>query len=180
MSENASRVREAVVSRPTSKAWSYVVLTKPDVTFLVVITTVAGFYLGSTGPLDWPLLLHTLFATMLVAGGTAALNQYVERDMDAVMRRTAARPLPMGTLQPRDRNSATMFFRFAASFTVGAVMRTIWQPTATRSSVCWTLAAVSMVSQVIIDCTTTGWSPPMMTPPFAGSPTTTSRVLRRW
>ena len=96
------RVRAAVVSQPASKAWSYVVLTKPDVTFLVVITTVAGFYLGSTGPLDWPLLLHTLCATMLVAGGTAALNQYVERDMDAVMRRTAARPLPTGTLQPRD------------------------------------------------------------------------------
>jgi protoheme IX farnesyltransferase len=58
--------------------------------------------LGSTGPLDWVLMLHTLFATMLVAGGTAALNQYIERDMDAVMRRTAARPLPSGTLATRD------------------------------------------------------------------------------
>jgi protoheme IX farnesyltransferase len=84
------------------KPWAYVVLTKPDVTFLVVITTVAGFYLGSTGPLDWPLLLNTLFATMLVGGGTAALNQYIERDMDAVMRRTASRPLPTGLLQPRE------------------------------------------------------------------------------
>lgn len=84
------------------KPWSYVVLTKPDVTFLVVITTVAGFYLGSRGPLDWSLLMHTLFGTMLVAGGTAALNQYFERDMDALMRRTAARPLPVGLLQPRE------------------------------------------------------------------------------
>jgi heme o synthase len=84
------------------KPWAYVVLTKPDVTFLVVITTVAGFYLGSRGPLDWPLLMHTLFGTMLVAGGTAALNQYFEREMDAVMRRTAARPLPTGLLQPRE------------------------------------------------------------------------------
>jgi protoheme IX farnesyltransferase len=91
----------AAAQGASSKAWAYVVLTKPDVTFLVVITTVAGFYLGSTGPLDWILLLHTLFATMLVAGGTAALNQYVERDMDAVMRRTAGRPLPSGILQPR-------------------------------------------------------------------------------
>ena len=74
------------------KPWAYVALTKPDVTFLVVITTVAGFYLGSRGPMDWPLLLHTLLGTMLVAGGTAALNQYIERDMDAVMRRTASRP----------------------------------------------------------------------------------------
>ncbi len=84
------------------RSWAYVALTKPDVTFLVVITTVAGFYLGSAGPLDWVLLLHTLGGTLLVAAGTAALNQYVEREMDSVMRRTAARPLPSGTLQPRE------------------------------------------------------------------------------
>jgi protoheme IX farnesyltransferase len=84
------------------RPWAYVVLTKPDVTFLVIITTVAGFYLGSRGSLDWLLLMHTLFGTMLVAAGTAALNQYFEREMDAVMRRTAARPLPVGLLQPRE------------------------------------------------------------------------------
>jgi heme o synthase len=66
----------------------------------VLITTVAAFYLGSRGPLDWQLLLHTLGGTLLVAGGTAALNQFIERGMDSVMRRTAARPLPSGTLQP--------------------------------------------------------------------------------
>ncbi len=60
-----------------------------------------------------------------------------------------------------------MFCKLAASFTVGAVMRTIWQPTSTRSSVCCTQAAVSIVSQVSMDCTTTGWSPPTMTPPCA-------------
>ncbi len=96
-----SESRVAVVPS-VSKLWCYVVLTKPDVTFLVVITTVAGFYLGSSGPLNWLLLLHTLCGTMLVAGGTAALNQYVERDMDAMMRRTALRPLPTGHLQPRE------------------------------------------------------------------------------
>jgi protoheme IX farnesyltransferase len=87
---------------PAGKSWAYVTLTKPDVTFLVVITTVAGFYLGSSGAMDWLLLMHTLCGTLLVAGGTAALNQYVERDMDAVMRRTASRPLPSGQLQPRE------------------------------------------------------------------------------
>jgi len=96
-------MNEGVEAIPAyEKPWAYVVLTKPDVTFLVVITTVAGFYLGSTGPMSWALLLYTVFATMLVAGGTAALNQYIEREMDAVMRRTAARPLPAGILQPRD------------------------------------------------------------------------------
>jgi protoheme IX farnesyltransferase len=92
----------AVAINTFEKPWAYVILTKPDVTFLVVITTVAGFYLGSVGPLDWARLAHTLFGTLLVAGGTAALNQYVERDMDAVMRRTAARPLPTGTLKPNE------------------------------------------------------------------------------
>jgi protoheme IX farnesyltransferase len=84
------------------KPWAYVVLTKPDVTFLVVITTVAGFYLGSTGPMEWARLMNTLCGTLLVAGGTAALNQYVERHMDSVMRRTASRPLPLGILQPKE------------------------------------------------------------------------------
>jgi heme o synthase len=84
------------------RPWAYVVLTKPDVTFLVVITTVAGFYLGSSGPLEWMRLMHTLCGTLLVAGGTAALNQYLERNMDSLMRRTAARPLPTGILQPKE------------------------------------------------------------------------------
>jgi protoheme IX farnesyltransferase len=92
----------AVAINLFEKPWAYVVLTKPDVTFLVVITTVAGFYLGLTGAVDWARLAQTLFGTLLVAGGTAALNQYVERDMDAVMRRTAARPLPAGTLKPSE------------------------------------------------------------------------------
>ena len=81
----------------------------------------------------------------------------------------------IGTLHPRARSPATMCWRFAASFTVGAVMRTISHPTAARSSVCWMLAAVSMVSQVIIDCTRMGLLPPMPT-----VPTRTSRVARRW
>jgi heme o synthase len=84
------------------KPWAYVVLTKPDVTFLVLITTLAGFYLGSSGSIEWSVMLSTVCATMLVAGGTAALNQYVERESDALMRRTAARPLPTGQLRPRD------------------------------------------------------------------------------
>src|SRR5208282_3423254 len=84
------------------KPWAYVALTKPDVTFLVVITTVAGFYLGSVGAMDWVRLLNTLGGTLLIAGGTAALTQYVERGRDAVMRRTASRPLPSGQLQPRE------------------------------------------------------------------------------
>jgi protoheme IX farnesyltransferase len=83
-----------------ARPWGFVSLTKPDVTFLVLLTTMAGFYLGSRGPVDYELLAHTLFGTILVAMGTAALNHYIERDADARMRRTASRPLPQGTLRP--------------------------------------------------------------------------------
>src|SRR6202023_61904 len=84
-----------------SRANAYVALTKPDVSFLVVITTAAGYYMGARGPVNWLHLIHTVFGTMLIAAGTAALNHYIERDSDRLMRRTAARPLPSGVLKPR-------------------------------------------------------------------------------
>ena len=77
-----------------SRAGAYVALTKPDVSFLVLITTGAGFYMGVRGPVDWLKLVHTVFGTMLIAAGTAALNHYIERESDCHMRRTASRPLP--------------------------------------------------------------------------------------
>jgi protoheme IX farnesyltransferase len=86
----------------TSRPALYLSLTKPDVSFLVVLTTVAGYSLGTLGPLDWLRMAHTVFGTTLVAAGTSALNHYFERDTDARMRRTAGRPLPSGQLQPRE------------------------------------------------------------------------------
>ncbi len=83
-----------------SRANAYVALTKPDVSFLVLMTTAAGYYMGARGPVGWLHLIHTVFATMLIAAGTAALNHYVERESDRHMRRTASRPLPSGVLQP--------------------------------------------------------------------------------
>ena len=71
----------------------YLELTKPRVTSLVVITGAFGFYLGSQGRLDLRLLLHTLLGTWLVAAGTSALNQVLERESDARMERTRRRPL---------------------------------------------------------------------------------------
>ena len=86
----------------SSRAAAYVALTKPDVSFLVVMTTLVGYYLGSRGSLDWLRMSHTVFGTTLVAAGTSALNHYIERASDAFMRRTASRPLPTGQLRPRD------------------------------------------------------------------------------
>lgn len=84
------------------RANAYVALTKPDVSFLVLMTTAAGYYMGTRGPVAWLHMLHAIFGTMLIAGGTAALNHYLERETDGTMRRTATRPLPSGVLQPRE------------------------------------------------------------------------------
>jgi heme o synthase len=85
-----------------SRSLGYLALTKPDVSFLVVLTTLAGYVLGDVGPLDWLRMAQTVIGTTLVAAGTSALNHYFERDLDARMRRTASRPLPSGTLAPAE------------------------------------------------------------------------------
>lgn len=85
-----------------NRAGAYVALTKPDVSFLVVLTTAAGYYMAERGPVDWLHLLHTVFGTTLIAAGTAALNHWIERDSDAQMRRTASRPLPSRVLEPKE------------------------------------------------------------------------------
>jgi protoheme IX farnesyltransferase len=84
-----------------SRANAYIALTKPDVSFLVLMTTAAGYYMGARGPVSWLHMSHVILGTLLIAGGTAALNHYVERESDRHMRRTASRPLPSGVLQPR-------------------------------------------------------------------------------
>jgi protoheme IX farnesyltransferase len=90
---------------PGSKLlWDYWALTKPEVNFLILITTGVGFYLGCRNearPLSLPALFNTLLGTLLVASGTGTLNQYIEREFDAQMRRTARRPAAAGRLKPQ-------------------------------------------------------------------------------
>src|ERR671920_2037569 len=71
-------------------------LTKPRITFLIVLTSAAGFCLGSKGGFDYLALFNSLFGIALLSSGIATLNQYMERGLDARMRRTLARPLPAG------------------------------------------------------------------------------------
>jgi protoheme IX farnesyltransferase len=73
-------------------------LAKARIVGLVLVTVAAGFYVAHPGDLDWLLLLHTLVGTALVAAGTNALNQILERDVDAQMLRTVNRPLPAGRM----------------------------------------------------------------------------------
>ena len=80
----------------------YIALTKPRITWLILMSTGVGYFFGlATGDPHWILLLHTLIGTALIASGTAALNQWYERDADTLMRRTAGRPLPTGKMTAR-------------------------------------------------------------------------------
>ena len=94
----------AVLRRSCSQSsrWSdYWMLTKPEINFLIAITTGAAFCVGSPAAIahfPWVLLFHTLLGTVIVASGAAILNQVIERRFDAQMRRTARRPLASGRI----------------------------------------------------------------------------------
>ncbi len=94
----------------------YAELAKPEVSSLVLVSTLVGFYLGARGALDWALLAHALVGTGLVAGGTGAFNQLLEREDDARMRRTASRPLPARRLEP------AAALRYAALLSAGGIL----------------------------------------------------------
>jgi heme o synthase len=98
------------------KLADYYTLTKPEVNLLILMTTSAGYYLASRGPFRVFGLINTLVGTLLVASGTATLNQWMERRWDAQMRRTASRPLPAGRL------SAAEAFRFGILLSVAGTV----------------------------------------------------------
>jgi protoheme IX farnesyltransferase len=89
-------------ARPwTAVARDYLVLTKPSIILLLLITTVPAMVLAEGG---WPstgLVLATLVGGLLAAGGAGAVNMYIDRDIDALMHRTRTRPIPRGTVSPR-------------------------------------------------------------------------------
>lgn len=85
----------------TRSVWSdYVQLTKPRLNLLVVLTTLAGYYLGMEDGTPLARLIHTVLGTTLVAGGASVLNQVWEKETDRLMRRTRTRPLPAARLTP--------------------------------------------------------------------------------
>ena len=107
-----------VIERPQlsfrERVSAYVELTKPRITFLIVLTSAAGFALGSVGRINYAAMLSALFGIGLLSSGIATLNQYAERDLDGLMRRTATRPLPAGRLAPWEA------LAFGAAITVAA------------------------------------------------------------
>ncbi len=93
---------------------AYLELTKPRITFLIVLTAAAGFALASPGRVDYRAMLTAMVGIALLSSGIATLNQYMERELDGLMRRTASRPLPTGKLMPWEA------LAFGAGLTVGA------------------------------------------------------------
>src|SRR5467141_2432585 len=91
-----------VVAPPSAKARAsaYLELTKPRITFLIVLTSAAGFCLGSRGAVNYLTFTHAMIGIALLSSGIATLNQFIERDLDGLMRRTEGRPLPSGRLLP--------------------------------------------------------------------------------
>ena len=106
----------------------YIELTKPRITWLILMSTGIGYFFGLPGASNWlaflkniPLLslLHTIVGTALIASGTAALNQWYEREADCKMRRTSKRPLPAGKM------SATNALVFGAGLSVAGFVE-LW------------------------------------------------------
>ncbi len=121
----------------------YWVLTKPEVNFLILITTGVGFYLGSGSdarPLSVISLFNTLLGTLLVASGTGTLNQYIERELDAQMRRTARRPAAAGRLKPQ----AVLVFGIALAV-VGSIYLT-----ATVNGLASALAVLTLLTYLFV------------------------------
>jgi protoheme IX farnesyltransferase len=101
MSDACSEVVVSMGARARGQVASdLLALTKPRVVIMVLVTTLVGYHVGLTGSADYVRVIHLLIGTLLAAGGTLALNQYWERDLDARMHRTRTRPLPAGRLQP--------------------------------------------------------------------------------
>ena len=91
--------------RPAGKLVAYLELTKPTITGMVLVSTALGYYLSTkTGGFGWDLgqFLRLMLGAALTAGGVATLNEYLERGVDGIMRRTQGRPLPSGRLGPRE------------------------------------------------------------------------------
>ena len=147
-------------SKPTVFAPSvadFIELVKPRLVVMILITTAAGFYLGAQQTVDWLQCLHTLVGAGLTAAGVLGLNQYLERDADAQMKRTQERPLPGGRMNPLTAllvgavltGSGMLYLTFIVNVLSGFVISLIvvsylflYTPLKRKTSLCTLIGAV--------------------------------------
>ena len=122
------------------RARDFLALTKPRLNLLVLVTTLAGLFLGSPASVALALVFHTLVGTALVAGGAAALNQVWERETDRRMRRTSNRPLPRGRL------GVTEGIWFGVVLSIAGLVELALGATAAAAAV----AAATLISYVLV------------------------------
>lgn len=133
---------QAIENKRNAISWRLAVfaeLIKARLTLMVLVTASVGYYMG-TGSVDWVLLFHSLLGTGLVASGAQALNEYLEKDHDAKMPRTAGRPIPTGRIRPE----VALLYGGAASVTGLVWLALMVNP---LTSV---IGAVTLVSYVLI------------------------------
>ena len=138
-------------------AADFIELVKPRLVVMILITTAAGFYLGAQQTVDWLRCLHTLFGAGLTAAGVLGLNQYLERDVDAQMKRTQERPLPGGRMNPLTAllvgavltGSGMLYLTFIVNMLSGFVISLIvvsylflYTPLKRKTSLCTLIGAV--------------------------------------
>jgi len=159
----ATSVSALVGSR---RVMDFVTLTKPRVVLMIVVTTAVAYHLGSVGRPDWVHALHTLVGTALAAAGTLGLNQFLERERDALMRRTQDRPIPSGRLAPSE---ALGFSALVASVGLGylAVAVGLVAATVTLVTASLYLGAYTPLKRVTPLCTLVGAIPGAL-PPVTG------------
>lgn len=148
---------DVALASGTRRALDFLELTKPRVVLMVLVTTFVGFYLGSEPMAGYGRLIETLVGTALAAGGTLALNQFLERDADRLMARTRHRPLPDGRLQPGEALvfgvlaaaaglllmalTVNALSAFVTAFIVGSYLF-LYTPLKQKSSLCGVIGAV--------------------------------------
>ena len=97
-----AEIQETKIIGLKEKLTAFLELTKPRIAFMLVLTSAAGFYLGSKGNFDFLLFINSIIGITLLAFGVATLNQFIERRTDALMERTANRPIPTGKVSPTE------------------------------------------------------------------------------
>lgn len=106
------------------KSAAFFELTKPRIAFMLVLTSAAGFYLGSKGSFDFPLFINSIIGITLLAFGVATLNQFIERRTDALMERTAGRPIPTQKVTPAE----ALIFGLILTFSAEVYLATLVNP----------------------------------------------------